>query len=72
MGLVTQDRSLELGTCIKPTKARMLLEAYFDRVFSTNPATSNCAQIRPFDEILGEVRRWRHDVAPDMITDDWS
>ena len=71
MGLVTQDRSRELGSCQHPTKARMLLEAYFDRVFVTNPHTSACAQIRPFDEIYQEVRRWRLDVVPDAIDTPW-
>ena len=71
MGMVTQDRKRELGTCAHPTKARMLLEAYFDRVFSTNPLTNNCAQIRPFDEIFDEARRWRRDVAPGYVGDAW-
>jgi hypothetical protein len=71
MGLVTQDRSGELGSCARPTKARMLLEAYFDRVFSTNPRTRPCAQIRPFEELFAEARRWRQDVAPELIPDAW-
>lgn len=70
-GLATLDRASELATCEKPNKIRMLLEAYFDRVFSDNPRSSFCGQIRPFSEIVDETRRWRKDVVPDFISKPW-
>ncbi len=70
-GLVTLDRDIELRTCENPTKPRKLLEAYFDRVFTGNPRTSLCGQIRPLSEIADEIRRWRGDVVPDFISEPW-
>lgn len=62
--MVTQDLRDELGTEKRPTKARKLLEAYFNRVYSTNPRTSHCPQIQPLEvedrSILCEdIERWR-------------
>ena len=71
LGLATLDRASELATCERPNKIRMLLEAYFDRVFSDNPRTSFCGQIRPFSEIVDETRRWQRDVVPDFISEPW-
>src|SRR6266540_2176522 len=71
-GFVTQDRNLELRTCRRPSKIRMLLEAYFDRVFSQNPGTDQCGQVRPYEEIFADIERWRRDVAPEFVDDPWT
>lgn len=71
--LVTVDADLALGTCAKPNKVRALLEAYFDRVFSTNPLTKTCAQIRHIKEdgrtiFIDEILSWRKNVVPNYIS----
>lgn len=47
-------------------------EAFLDRVYSTNPATVECSQVRRLDfrapggadSLLEDLRRWRKDVVP--------
>ena len=53
---------------------RRKAEAYLDRVYSTNPATVECSQVRRLDfrapggadSLLNDLRRWREDVVPDF------
>lgn len=51
---------------------RKKAEAFLDRVYSTNPATIECSQVRRLDfriaggadSLLADLRRWRQDVVP--------
>ena len=51
---------------------RKKAEAFLDRVYSTNPATTECSQVRKLDfraprgadSLLNDLRRWRQDVVP--------
>ena len=53
---------------------RRKAEAYLDRVYSTNPATAECSQVKRVDfnarhgadSLLDDLRRWRQDVVPDF------
>ncbi len=53
---------------------RKKAEAFLDRVYSTNPATVECAQVRRLnfgvpggaDSLLNDLRRWRQDVVPNF------
>ena len=58
----TADLDGELGTCASPTKPRQLLESYFDRTYSTSPATSLCAQVTSLDRVAEDLRRWSLDL----------
>jgi hypothetical protein len=51
---------------------RKKAEAYLDRVYTTNPTTTECSQVRRIrfrtpesDPLLSDLRRWREDVVPD-------
>jgi len=54
---------------------RRKCEAYLDRVYTTNPITEECSQIRKLDfwkpqgaqSFLSELRIWRKEVVPDFI-----
>jgi hypothetical protein len=51
---------------------RRKAEAFLDRVYSTNPTTTECSQVRKLDfktlggadSLLNDLRRWREDVVP--------
>lgn len=58
----TGDLDGELGTCLKPTKSRQLLESYFDRVYSTSPATQLCTQVVGADHLPEDLDRWGIDL----------
>ena len=53
---------------------RRKAEAFLDRVYSTNPNTAECSQVKRLDfnnpngadSLLGDLRRWRVDVVPDF------
>jgi hypothetical protein len=53
---------------------RKKAEAFLDRIHSTNPATTECSQVKRLDfktqggadSLLGDLRRWRQDVVPDF------
>ena len=53
---------------------RKKAEAFLDRVYSTNPATSECSQVKRLDfsskggadSLLSDLRRWREDIVPDF------
>jgi len=53
---------------------RKKAEAYLDRVYSTNPTTQECSQIRKLDfsdpnkikYFLDDLRSWRREVVPDF------
>lgn len=48
-------------------------EAFLDRVYSTNPNTTECSQVKRLefsaptgaDSLLNDLRRWRQDVVPE-------
>lgn len=52
---------------------RRKAEAFLDRVYSTNPGTTECSQVKKLvfntpngaDSLLSDLRRWRQDVVPD-------
>jgi hypothetical protein len=52
---------------------RRKAEAFLDRVYSTNPNTTECSQVKRLDfntpngadSLLCDLRRWRQDVVPD-------
>ncbi len=54
---------------------RKKAEAYLDRVYTTNPMTAECSQVRKLDfrtasgaaALLNDLRRWREDVIPDFL-----
>ncbi|NQT52455.1 hypothetical protein HQ576_10410 [bacterium] len=64
---VTLDAQRELGSCAHPTKARRLVEAYFDATYVLNKSTSTCSAVRPFDALMGDLLRWRDDLAPNSM-----
>jgi|SRR5579862_183032 len=51
---------------------RRKAEAFLDRVYSTNPSTTECSQVKKLDlntpngadSLLMDLRRWRQDVVP--------
>jgi BsaWI-like restriction endonuclease len=51
---------------------RRKAEAFLDRVYSTNPSTTECSQVKRLDfktangadSLLTDLRRWRQDVVP--------
>ena len=53
---------------------RKKAEAFLDRVYSTNPATTECSQVKRLDfqnqsgadALLADLRRWRQDVVPNF------
>lgn len=55
---------------------RKKAEAFLDRVYSTNPATTECSQVKRLDfqnpsgadDLLADLRRWRQDVVPDFAS----
>jgi hypothetical protein len=55
---------------------RRKAEAFLDRVYSTNPATTECSQVKRLDfktlngaePLLSDLRRWRQDVVPDFFS----
>jgi len=60
----------------KVSSLRRKAEAFLDRVYSTNPATAECSQVRRLDfgtpggadSLLVDLRRWRQDVVPDFVS----
>lgn len=52
---------------------RRKAEAFLDRVYSTNPNTTECSQVKKLgfntptgaDSLLNDLRRWRQDVVPE-------
>jgi hypothetical protein len=52
---------------------RRKAEAFLDRVYLTNPSTTECSQVKKLvfntptgaDSLLNDLRRWRQDVVPD-------
>ncbi len=60
----------------RTSSLRKKAEAFLDRVYSTNPATVECSQVRRLDfktpggaeSLLSDLRRWRQDVVPDFTT----
>lgn len=58
----TADLDGELGTCLKPTKSRQLLESYFDRVYSTSPSTQLCTQVVGAEHLADDLGRWGLDL----------
>lgn len=59
----TSDLDAELGNCGDThNKMRQLLESYFDRTYSTSPATDICRQVVPFNQIVNDLRRWHADL----------
>lgn len=66
--MVTLDLDEELGTCQKPTKARQLLEMYFDATYVLNPATSLCPQILSFEDMCDNIGNWARALVPTMDT----
>ncbi len=58
----TADLDGELGTCLKPTKSRQLLESYFDRVYSTPPTTERCTQVVGIEQLAADLDRWGPDL----------
>ena len=60
----------------KVSSLRKKAEAYLDRVYSTNPATVECSQVRKLnfsapggaDSLLNDLRRWREDVVPNFAS----
>jgi|GEM_PF-1465659 len=76
--LVTQDldnRFVKGDDDLQISSLRKKCEAYLDRVFTTNPNTQECTQIRKIDftssngadSLLNDLRLWRMDVVPDCI-----
>jgi len=55
---------------------RKKAEAFLDRVYSTNPATTECSQVKRLDfqtqnganALLSDLRRWRQDVVPNFTS----
>ena len=55
---------------------RRKAEAFLDRVYSTNPATAECSQVKRLDfstphsadALLTDLRRWRQDVVPNFTS----
>jgi hypothetical protein len=55
---------------------RKKAEAFLDRVYSTNPATAECSQVKKLDfqtskgaeALLADLRRWRQDVVPNFVS----
>jgi hypothetical protein len=55
---------------------RRKAEAFLDRVYSTNPSTKECSQVKKLDpnttngadSLLMDLRRWRQDVVPNYST----
>jgi hypothetical protein len=68
-GFVTADLDDELAECGGSGKNRQIVETYFDRAYSTNPATRFCPQVRPFSEACSDLLRWQRDVVADPLTD---
>lgn len=58
----TADPDNELGTCDVPTKQRQLLESFFDRVYSTSPATQRCTQVVGIERLAADLDRWGSDL----------
>jgi len=56
---VTLDAQHELGTCAHPTKARKLVEAYFDRTYVLNSSAAFCAAVVSFDQLPHDLIQWR-------------
>jgi len=76
--LVTQDldnRFVKGDDDPQISSLRRKCEAYLDRVFTTNPNTQECPQVRKIDfttahgadSLLSDLRIWRMDVVPDCI-----
>ena len=66
-GFVTADLDDELADCGGSGKNRQIIETYFDRAYSTNPATRFCPQVRPFSEIAADLLRWQKDVVAEPL-----
>lgn len=66
-GFVTADLDDELAECGGTGKNRQIVETYFDRAYSTNPATRFCPQVRPFSEAATDLLRWQKDVVADPL-----
>jgi len=64
---VTLDADNELATCEHPSKARRLVEAYFDGTYVLNESTGTCQAVRPFDDLPRDLVRWRDDLAPGSL-----
>lgn len=78
--LVTQDldnRFVKGDFNQRISNIRKKSEAYLDRVFTTNPLTEECSQIRRLDftksdgaeSFLNDLRNWRKEVVPNYIDD---
>ncbi len=76
--LVTQDldnRFIKGDFDKEISNIRKKSEAYLDRVFTTNPLTEECSQIRKLvflkakgaDSLLNDLRIWHQDVIPDFV-----
>lgn len=76
--LVTQDldnRFVKGDFDKRISNLRKKSEAYLDRVYTTNPLTEECVQIRKLDfiksngaeSLLTDLRSWRKDVVPDFL-----
>lgn len=56
---------------------RKKAEAYLDRVYTTHPSTTECAQVRKLDftkpeganSLFDDLRMWRKEVVPDFAND---
>ncbi len=77
--LVTQDldnRFVKGDFDKRISNIRKKSEAYLDRVYTTNPLTEECAQIRKLDfirangaeSLLVDLRVWRKDVVPNFLS----
>ena len=76
--LVTQDldnRFIKGDHDKRISNLRKKSEAYLDRVFTSNPLTEECGQIRKLDfikpngaaSLLNDLRTWRKEVVPDYL-----
>ena len=68
-GFVTADLDDELAECGGNGKNRQIIETYFDRAYSTNPATRFCPQVRPFSDAPADLLRWQRDVVAQPLTE---
>jgi hypothetical protein len=77
--LLTQDldnRFTKGDSDPQVSSLRRKAEAFLDRVYSTNPATTECSQVKRLDfttphgadALLTDLRRWRQDVVPNFTT----
>jgi hypothetical protein len=78
--LLTQDLDNRFSRGDNDPRAsglRKKAEAFLDRVYSTNPSTVECSQVKKLDfqvpgaadGLLTDLRRWRQDVVPDFSSE---